>query len=145
MIEIYPNATIFIQVALFIVFWLAFRSLVVEPMTAVLAERQRRTTDAEHSAEQLAAAAAADRARYDQRVLEQRHRMAQEAEQARHAAIAASNEELAAARLRITQELAHRREAVVRQVTQARQALAGEAEQIADEMLARVRSGGAQA
>lgn len=145
MIEIYPNATIFVQVALFVCFWFAFKGLVVGPMTDVLAERQRRTTDAEHNAEQLAAAAAADRAQYDQRVFEQRQRMAQEAEQARHAAIAASNEEIAAARLRIAQELAHRREAVVRQVAQARQALAGEAEQIALEMLTRVRSGGPNA
>lgn len=142
MIEIYPNYTIFIQVALFICFWLAFKALVVGPMSDVLAERHRRTTEAELHAEQLAVAAAGDRARYDQRVHAQRQLMAQEAEAARHAAIAASNEEIAAARQRIAQELAHRRDAVTRQVATARQTLAAEADTIATEMLTRVRSGG---
>lgn len=136
--QLAPDYTIFFQVALFVVFWVAFKALVVGPTGQVLEERHRRTVQAGHDAEQLAAAAEADRVRYDQKLLEQRHHMAQEAESARHAAIAASNDEIAAARSRITLDLAHRREQVARQVEDARRALASEAEQVAAEMLARV-------
>lgn len=136
--QLVPDYTIFAQVALFIIFWMAFKTLVVGPTTEVLAERHRRTVQAGHDAEALTAAAEADRVRYDQRLLEQRHAMAQEAEAARHAAITASNEEIAAARARISLDLAHRRETVARQVDEARRALANEAEQVATEMLARV-------
>lgn len=142
--QLSPDYTIFAQVALFVIFWMVFKSFVVGPTTQVLAERHRRTVQAAQDAEQLAAAAEADRARYDQRLLEQRHAMAQEAEAARHAAIAASNEEIAAARAKISLDLAHRREAVARQVDDARRALANEADQVAAEMLDRVsRSGNA--
>jgi F0F1-type ATP synthase membrane subunit b/b' len=136
--QLAPDYTIFIQVALFIIFWMVFKALVVAPTTQVLEERRRRTVQAGEDAEALAAAAAGDRARYDQRLLEQRHAMAKEAEAARHAAITSSNEEIAAARARIGLDLAHRREAVARQVDEARRALAHEAEQVAGEMLARV-------
>lgn len=136
--QLAPDYTIFAQVALFIVFWMVFKAFVFGPTTQVLDERHRRTVEAAHDAEELAAAAEADRARYDQKLLEQRHAMAQEAEAARHAAIAASNDEIAAARAKITLDLAHRREQVARQVEDARRALASEAEQVAAEMLDRV-------
>ena len=136
--QLAPDYTIFAQVALFVIFWMVFKSFVVGPTSEVLAERHRRTVQAGHDAEQLAEAAASDRARYDQRLVDQRHAMAQEAEAARHAAISASNEEIAAARAKITLDLAHRRETVARQVDDARRALANEAEQVAAEMLARV-------
>lgn len=142
--QLAPDYTIFAQVALFVIFWMVFKAFVVGPSTQVLDERHRRTVQASHDAELLAAAADADRARYDQRLLEQRHAMAQEAEAARHAAIAASNEEIAAARAKIALDLAHRRETVSRQVEEARRALASEAEQVAAEMLARV-AGSSQA
>jgi F-type H+-transporting ATPase subunit b len=140
--QLAPDYTIFVQVALFVLFWMVFKSFVVGPTTQVLDERHRRTVQAAHDAEQLAASAEADRARYDQRLLDQRHAMAQEAEAARHAAIIASNEEIAAARARIALDLAHRRETVARQVDDARRALASEAEQVAAEMLARVARSG---
>ena len=140
--QLAPDYTIFAQVALFVIFWMVFKSFVFGPTTQVLEERHRRTVQAGHDAELLAAAADADRARYDQRLLEQRHSMAQEAEAARHAAISASNEEIAAARAKIALDLAHRREMVARQVDDARRALANEAEQVATEMLARVAGSG---
>jgi F0F1-type ATP synthase membrane subunit b/b' len=136
--QLAPDYTIVIQVALFVAFWIVFKALVVGPTAQVLEERHHRTIRAAEDAEQLAAAAEADRARYDQKLLEQRHQMAQEAEAARHAAIAASNEEVAAARAKIALDLAHRRDQVARQVEEARRALASEAEQVATEMLARV-------
>ncbi|MBX3024776.1 hypothetical protein KF840_07685 [bacterium] len=136
--QLAPDYTIFAQVALFIVFWMVFRAFVFGPTTQVLDQRHQRTVQAAHDAEELAAAAEADRARYDQKLLEQRHAMAQEAEAARHAAIAASNDEIAAARAKIALDLAHRREQVARQVDEARRALASEAEQVAAEMLDRV-------
>ena len=77
--QLAPDYTIFFQVALFVVFWMVFKALVVGPTTEVLDERHRRTVQAGHDAEQLAADAVADRARYDQKLLEQRHLMAQEA------------------------------------------------------------------
>jgi F0F1-type ATP synthase membrane subunit b/b' len=136
--QLAPDYTIFAQVALFVIFWMVFKSFVVGPTTAVLDERHRRTVQAGHDAEQLAAAVDADRARYEQRLLEQRHSMAQEAEAARHAAISASNDEIAAARAKIALDLAHRRELVARQVDEARRVLVNESEQVAAEMLARV-------
>lgn len=140
--QLYPDSTIFIQVVFFIIFWVAFAKLVVGPTSAVLDARHRRTVEAAHDAERLAAAAETDRARYEQSLLEQRHTMAQEAETARHAAIAASNDEIAAARAKIALDLAHRRELVARQVAEARHALSAEAEQVAADMLARVSQGG---
>ncbi len=139
--ELFPDKTIFIQVGLFITFWLVFKHVIVGPMTQVLADRHARTVEAERAAVQQASAAEGDRARYDQRVHEQRLRMAQEAETARHAAIAESNEEIAAARSKISLELAHRRDAVTKQVSEARRALAGDADRVAGEMLARVAGG----
>jgi F0F1-type ATP synthase membrane subunit b/b' len=136
--QLAPDYTIFAQIALFVIFWMVFKAYVYGPTTEVLEQRHRRTVEAGLEAEALAAAAEADRARYDQRLLEQRHAMAQEAEAARHAAIAASNEEIAAARAKIALDLAHRRELVARQVAEARRALAHEAEQVAAEMLDRV-------
>lgn len=141
--SLFPDSTIFIQVSLFIAFWMVFKYVVFGPMTQVLADRRARTIEAEHAAEAQAHAAEADRARYDDRVHEQRVRMAREAETARHAAIAESNDEIAAARARITLELGHQREAVTRQVGEARRALAGEADRLADAMLSRVSGGAA--
>ena len=140
--QLAPDYTIIAQVALFIIFWMVFKAFVVGPTSGVLAERHRRTVQAGIDAEQLAAAAEEDRLRYDQRLLEQRHQMAQEAEAARRNAIAASNEEIAGARTNISLDLAHRRETVARQVEEARRALGDEAEQVAAEMLKRVAGNG---
>jgi F0F1-type ATP synthase membrane subunit b/b' len=140
--QLFPDLTIFIQVAFFIVFWVVFKVFVFGPTNEVLEARHRRTVEAGRDAERLAGSVEADRARYDQRLLEQRHSMAKEAEAARHAAIAASNDEIAAARAKIAHDLAHRRELVARQVADARHTLAAEAEQMASEMLARVSPGG---
>ena len=136
--QLSPDHTIVFQILFFVIFWMVFKALVVGPTVQVLDERHRRTVHAAQDAEALAAAAEADRVRYDQKLLEQRHQMAQEAESARHAAIAASNDEIAAARAKIALDLAQRRERVAEQVEQARRALASEAEQVAVEMLARV-------
>lgn len=140
--QLAPDYTMFVQVALFVIFWMAFKAFVIVPTNQVLDDRHRRTVEAAHEAEQLAASAEADRTRYDHRLLEQRHVMVQEAEAARHAAIAASNDEIAAARAKIAGDLAHRRENVARQVDAARHALASEAEQVAAEMLDRVARSG---
>lgn len=136
--QLAPDYTIFAQVALFVIFWMVFKAFVYGPTSDVLEQRHRRTVDAGHEAESLAAAAEADRARYDQRLLDERHTMAQEAEAARNAAIAQSNEEIAAARANIALDLAQRRQKVARQVEDARRALSHEAEQVAAEMLDRV-------
>jgi len=140
--QLFPDLTIFIQVAFFIVFWMVFKTMVVGPTRDVLDARHRRTVEAAHDAERLAGTAEADRARYDQSLIAQRQTMAQEAEAARHAAITASNEEIAAARAKIAHDMAHRRDLVARQVEEARRALAAEADQVAGEMLARVSQGG---
>lgn len=136
--NLYPDSTIFIQLALFIVFWMVFKSVVVGPMLHVLAERQRRTVQAKLDAERTTADAQTERLRYDQAVHDQRVRMAHEAESARHAAIEESNREIEAARTNIAYELGHRRDAVAKQVDDARRHLAAEAESVAGEMLSRV-------
>jgi F-type H+-transporting ATPase subunit b len=136
--QLTPDYSIFIQVALFIAVWLGLKTLVFAPMQRVLAERDRRTVQAEHSAREQALAAEADRVRYDEGLRAQRQRMMQEAESARHAAIAESNDQIATARAAISRELAHQRAEVAAQVDAARRALADEAERVAAEMLARV-------
>jgi F0F1-type ATP synthase membrane subunit b/b' len=142
--QLTPDFSIFVQVAIFIVVWLGLRTLVFQPMQQVLAERDRRTVQAGHSAEAMISAAHADRARYDEAVHQRRLEMSQEAERARHAAIEESNDEIAAARAAIAQELAAQRAAVAAQVEVARRALGAEADAIAAEMLQRV-TGGARA
>ena len=90
----------------------------------------------------LAAAADADRARYDQRLLEQRHAMAQEAEAARHAAIAHRTRRSPRRAPRSPSISRIAAKTVARQVDEARRALVNEAEQVAAEMLARVARSG---
>ncbi len=139
--QLTPDLSILIQVAIFIAVWLGLRTLVFEPMHRVLAERNRRTVQAEHSAEALIAAAHADRARYEEAVHERRRQMSQEAEAARRTAIEESNREIAAARAAIARELAAHRAAVASQVDAARRVLGAEAEAIAVEKLRRVSGG----
>lgn len=136
-----PDFTIFVQVAIFLAVYFGLRRLAFDPMQRVLAERDRRTVQAQHSAEAMIAAAHADRARYDEAVHERRVQMAREAETARHAAIEESNREIAAARAAIARELATQRATVAAQVDTARRALGAQAEQIAAEMLERVVRG----
>lgn len=133
-----PDLTIFVQVAIFLVVYFALRRLVFEPFQKALAEREARTVLAERSAEAMIAAAHQDRARYEEAVREQRAKMAREAETARHEAIEVANREIVAARAAISHELAAHRAAVAAEVEAARRALAAEADRIADEMLQRV-------
>jgi F0F1-type ATP synthase membrane subunit b/b' len=139
--QLFPDHTIFIQVGLFILFWVVFKHVVVGPMSAALAEREQRTAQAEQDAKAQAAATAETQARYEERVHEQRLHMAQEAEAARRAAIEAANEEIAAARARIAHDLAHRRAQIAAQIAEARRALGSEANVIAGDMLDRVGGG----
>jgi F0F1-type ATP synthase membrane subunit b/b' len=139
-VNLTPDFTIFIQVAIFFVVFLGLRQLVFEPMQRVLAERDRRTVHAKQAAEELIVGAHADRARYDEAVHARRVQMAQEAEAARRAAIEESNREIAVARAAIGRELSSQRAAVAAQVESARRALGAQAEQIATEMLQRVTS-----
>lgn len=136
-----PDLTIFLQVAIFLAVYVGLRRLAFEPMQRVLAERDRRTVQAQQSAEAMVASAHGDRVRYEEALHERRVQMAQEAQAARHAAIEESNREIAAARTAIARELATQRAAVAAQVETARRALAAEAGAIADEMLQRVISG----
>lgn len=137
-VNLTPDFTIFIQVAIFFAVFLGLRALVFDPMQKVLAERDRRTVQAKHAAEELIASAHADRARYQDSVHQRRLQMAQEAEAARRAAIEESNRQIAAARAAIGLELSSQRAAVAAQVETARRALGAEAEGIATEMLRRV-------
>jgi F-type H+-transporting ATPase subunit b len=139
--QLTPDFSIFLQVAIFIVVWLGLRAWVFGPMQTVLADRNRRTVQAGHDAEAMIAAAHADRARYEEAVHQRRLEMSQEAEHARRAAIEESNREIAAARAAIAQELATQRASVAAQVDAARRALGSEADAIAAEMLRRVTSG----
>jgi F-type H+-transporting ATPase subunit b len=140
--QLQPDLTLLFQVAIFIVVWLGLKTLVFTPMQRVLAERERRTTQAEESARAVAATAGSDRTRYEDALREQRQRMMREAELARHASIEDSNQRIAAARAEIGRELARHRAEVASQVETARRSLAAEAAQVAAEMLARVSTGG---
>lgn len=139
--QLTPDISILFQIAIFLCVWVGLKNLVFDPVQRVLAERDRRTVQAQQNAVELAGAAEADRTRYDEAVHQQRVRMQQEAERARHAAIDESNQQIAAVRAEITREIAHRRAEVAAQVEAARRTLAGEAQSIAAEMLARVLPG----
>lgn len=139
--QLYPNASILVQIAIFVVVWIGLRRLAFEPMQQALDERDRRTVRAERSAVAMVTAAEADRARYEQAVHERRLQMAQEAERARHAAIEESNRQIGAARAAIARDLATQRAAVAAQVDVARRTLAAEADAIAAQMLQGVTRG----
>jgi F0F1-type ATP synthase membrane subunit b/b' len=139
--QLYPNASILVQIAIFVIVWVGLRRLAFEPMQRALDERERRTVHAERSAEAMVAAAEADRAHYEQAVHERRLQMAQEAERARHAAIEESNRQIAAARAAIARDLAAQRATVAVQVDLARRTLAAEADSIAAQMLHGVTRG----
>ena len=136
-----PDYSIVVQVAIFLAVFLGLRWLVFDPMQRVLADRARRTVEALHTAEEMIAEAHADRARYDDAVRQRRLEMAREAETARHGTIEDSNREIAAARAAVARELAANRAAVAAQVETARRALSADAEHIAAEMLQRVTGG----
>lgn len=133
--QLYPNASLLVQVAIFVIVVIGLRWLAFGPMQQALDERDRRTVQAERAAEAMVAAAHADRARYDHAVHERRLQMAQEAERARHAAIEESNRQIAAARAEIARDLAAQRAVVAAQVDAARRTLAAEADGIAAQML----------
>jgi F0F1-type ATP synthase membrane subunit b/b' len=139
--QLYPNASILVQIAIFVVVWMGLRRLAFEPMQRALDERERRTVHAERAAEAMVAAAQADRAQYEQAVHERRSQMAQAAERARHAAIEESNRQIAAARTAIGRDLAAQRATVAAQVDVARRQLATEADAIAAQMLLGVTRG----
>ncbi len=140
--QLTPDFSIIYQIAIFLAVWLGLRHLVFQPVQQVLADRRRRTVEAEHSAEAMIEAAMADRLHYEQTVHQRRVQLAQEAERARHAAIEESNHAIAAARAAIAQELGAHRTYVAAQIETARRALAGDAETFAREMLRRVIGGG---
>jgi F-type H+-transporting ATPase subunit b len=140
-VNLTPDWSILYQVAIFLVVYFGLRKLIFEPMQHVIAERNRRTVQAEHTAEHLIEAAHADRAKYDESVRERRATMAREAEAARHAAIEESNRQIGEARNAISRELASHRAAIAAQVEQARRALSEQADSIATEMLDRVTQG----
>lgn len=137
-----PDISLLYQVAVFLVVLFGLRKLLFQPVQRVLEERDRRTVQGQHEAEELIKAAQADRARYEEAVRERRLEMAREAEAARHGAIEESNRQIAEARAAISREMAAHRAAVAAQVEQARRALATQAETIAAEMLERVTQGG---
>ena len=139
--KLYPDFSLFIQVAIFLVVWIGLRRLTFGPMQGALDERNQRTVEAELAAEAMVAAAHADRARYEQAVHARRLEMAQEAERARHAAIEESNSQIAAARAVISRDLAAHRATIAAQVDAARRALAADAESIGAEMLQRAVRG----
>jgi F-type H+-transporting ATPase subunit b len=140
-VNLLPDWSLLLQVAIFLGVFVGLKKLVFEPMQRVLAERDRRTVQAQHTADGLVAAAHADRAKYEEAVHARRVEMAREAEAARHAAIEESNRQIAEARAEISRELAAHRAAIATQVEEARRTLAAEAETIAAEMLERVTHG----
>ncbi len=139
--KLYPDLSLLVQVAIFLIVWLGLRRFAFAPMQEALDQRHRRTVEAEHSAEAMVAAAHADRARYEEAVRERRLEMAQEAERARHAAIEDSNRQVAAARAEIARDLAAHRAAIAAQVEAARRTLAADAENLGAEMLQRAVRG----
>jgi F0F1-type ATP synthase membrane subunit b/b' len=142
--QLTPDYTIIIQVAIFIAVWLGLRALIFTPTEHVLAVRHERTVQAHTAAEAMIAAAQADRARYEDALHQRRVLLAQEAAAARQEAAAESDRQIAATRAAIAEELGKQREAVAAQVEVARRSLAADAERIATEMLQRV-TGGARA
>jgi len=139
--ELTPDSTIFIQIAIFVAVWIGLRTLVFQPMQAVLAERNQRTVQAHTTATAMIEAAHADRARYEDALRQRRAEMAQEAEAARQQVAEESDRQIAATRAKIAEELAVQRAAVAAQVENARRTLGTEAAGIADAMLARVSGG----
>jgi F0F1-type ATP synthase membrane subunit b/b' len=139
--QLTPDYTIILQVAIFIAVWLGLRALVFRPTEQVLAVRHERTVQAHEAAEAMIAAAHADRARYEDALHQRRVLLAQEAATARQEAGEESDRQIAATRAAIAKELDAQRAAVTAQVEAARRSLAGEAERIADEMLQRVAGG----
>jgi F0F1-type ATP synthase membrane subunit b/b' len=136
--QLTPDYTLIIQVAIFIVVWLGFRALVFEPTQQVLADRRRRTVEAHENAKGMISTALADRERYEDALRQRRIELAQEAERARQAAVSESDAQIDAARAVIAEELAAHRAALTAQVERARRALNAESESIAADMLQRV-------
>lgn len=136
--QLTPDASLFVQVAIFIVLWFSLKRLLFDPVLAVLDARRERTVGALAQSEHARAGAEAARDEYEQALRDTRVQLALEADQARKKAQDAHAKALTDARAAANEELASFRAALSRQVDEARATLAGEARAIAGEMLARV-------
>ena len=133
-----PDATLILQVILFIIVWRGLSRLAFAPTSAVLEQRARRTVAAEEEAVAMVSSAEADRDTYDRTVHERRAQMATEIAGARNSAQEESSRALTEARDAANQALAAQRAAVAEQIEVARAKLSAGADEIADEMLSRV-------
>ena len=136
-----PDYTIFLQIAIFIVAWVGLSRIAFAPTSEVLEQRRQRTVEAEAGAVAMVAAAQSDRETYDKTVHERRAQLSAETTAARNRAQEDSAVVLAKARESANEALAAQRSAVAGQVETARAALADSAGSIAAQMLGRVTGG----
>lgn len=127
-----------IQIVSFCLILFAMRRLVFDPVSQVLAERERRTKGVQHEAVELQQYAATASVEYDRRMQEVRRAIAADTDTERartseqeHAIVSAAHDEAAA-------KLNADREAVRAQADSARVATAGRSQELAELMLERV-------
>ena len=132
------NYTILLQIILFLVLWACLKRMLFDPMSALLAAREQRTTGTLATAASLMAEVDRARAQHAEAVHNARLGIAQQIETSRKAMQAEYERIIANARAESAAELARQRAALAQELAAVRRTLAGEADAVAGEMLRRV-------
>ena len=133
-----PDFTLVIQLLSFFVLFFILNKLLFVPFAELLAERESRTEGAEESAEESLAAAGRMKADIETQISEARVAALAEAEKLRRTTREDEAAIFESAKSEATAELAQLREGIARERENAAQTLRGEAQALADGMVAAV-------
>ena len=137
-IQLFPDGTLFIHVALILLMIYVLNRTFFKPINAVITSREKFKGGHNVEAEEIAATAAEKLGRYNAELLAARTKGYELIEKERAEALAARSEKVAATKSEITGTLESEREAIARQAEEARAALAKEADAMAERISATI-------
>lgn len=132
------DATVFVQLAAFLVLFVLLRSLLFKPLAAVLEERERCTEGDVKEAKRRQAEAEVKMGKYERELERIRTKASQEREALRNEGRAREQEVLAKARTDAEEILAAGRKTIEKQASEVREGLDKEIAALADEIAGRV-------
>lgn len=134
MLQIPPDYTFFVQIALFLVLWIALKRLWFDPAMAVAKERAIRSEGAIAEAKSMQGRAEALRAEHAQKLAEARAEAQREAQEILRAAEAEHRRLVGEATDEAQRTIAEARQRIAEDVANARRALRSEVEALAGDV-----------
>lgn len=132
------DISILYQVILFILLWLVLNKILFQPYSALLEERERRTSGAQHDSADLEHEGARLRAQYEEKIAQAQFSAAADRERILHIAREEREKTLAQARQEAEQHLAGVRREIAAVLEVERRVAAAEAGTIAAEIASKV-------